>query len=60
MKCNVGKVDRVIRVLLGFGIVAAGISLQSWWGAMGVVPILTATLGWCPVYVPLGVSSCKK
>ncbi|WP_366943114.1 DUF2892 domain-containing protein [Zhongshania sp.] len=32
---------------------------KSWLGAIGVVPLLTGALGWCPLYVPFGKSSCK-
>lgn len=60
MKCNVGKADRIIRVILGAGIIAVGIYLKSWWGAIGVIPIITAAVGWCPVYLPFGISSCKR
>jgi len=60
MKCNVGKTDRIIRVILGTGIIAGGVYFQSWWGAIGVVLILTAAIGRCPVYLPLGISGCKK
>jgi len=60
MKCNVGTVDRIIRVILGTGIIAIGVYFQSWWGAIGVVLIVTAGIGWCPAYLPFGFSSCKK
>ena len=60
MKCNVGKTDRIIRVILGAGIVAIGVYLKSWWGAIGVIPIITAAIGWCPAYLPFGISSCKR
>ena len=60
MKCNVGKTDRIIRVILGVGIIAIGIYLKSWWGAIGVIPIITAAIGWCPAYLPFGISSCKR
>ncbi|MFH1672891.1 MAG: DUF2892 domain-containing protein [Pseudomonadota bacterium] len=60
MKCNVGKADRIIRVILGAGIIAIGIYLKSWWGAIGVIPIITAAIGWCPAYLPFGISSCKR
>ena len=60
MKCNVGKADRIIRVILGAGIIAIGVYLKSWWGAIGVIPIITAAIGWCPAYLPFGISSCKK
>jgi len=59
MTCNIGKTDRVIRVILGVCIIAVGVYYQSWWGAVGVIPILTAAIGWCPAYVPFGISSCK-
>ena len=60
MKPNVGGTDRIIRVILGVGIIAIGIYFKSWWGVIGVVPILTAAMGWCPAYIPFGISSCQK
>ena len=59
MKRNVGKIDRIIRVLLGLIIIALGIYFNSWWGAIGVIPLLTAAIGWCPLYMPFGLSSCS-
>jgi hypothetical protein len=58
MTKNVGSADRIIRVVLGIGIVVFGILNQSWWGALGIVPLATAMVSWCPVYVPFGISSC--
>jgi hypothetical protein len=55
---NVGGVDRVVRVVLGVAILAAGLYYKSWWGALGIVPLLTAALGTCPAYLPLGLSTC--
>jgi hypothetical protein len=60
MKCNVGKADRIVRITVGLCIVGAGVYFQSWLGAIGVIPLVTAALGWCPLYVPLGISSCKQ
>lgn len=60
MKCNVGKTDRIIRAVLGVGIIAGGFYFQSWWGAIGVIPIFTASIGWCPAYLPFGFSSNKN
>lgn len=60
MKCNVGKTDRVIRVIVGAAMIAAGLYYQSWIGAIGLIPLLTAALGWCPLYLPLSISTCKK
>ncbi len=58
MNSNVGSADRIVRVVLGLAIVAAGLYFKSWWGAVGAVPILTATIGWCPLYTPFGLSTC--
>lgn len=60
MKCNVGKADKIARVIIGLCIIAAGVYFNSWFGVIGVVPIVTAILGWCPLYIPFGISSCKK
>lgn len=59
MKRNMGGVDRVIRVVLGAGIIAAGVYFKSWWGAIGAVPLVTAVVGWCPAYLPFGISTCR-
>lgn len=58
MTKNIGSADRAVRVLIGAGIVFAGIYYQSWWGALGLVPLFTATIGWCPAYLPFGISTC--
>ncbi len=60
MKCNVGKTDKVLRIVAGLLIGAAGIYFDSWWGLAGLVPILTALAGWCPLYHPAGVNTCRK
>jgi sulfite exporter TauE/SafE len=60
MKSNVGKTDRMIRFLLGIVIIAAGLYYQSWWGVIGIVPIITGALSWCPPYKLLGISTDKK
>ncbi len=60
MKKNIGITDRWIRIVAGLAIGAAGLYFQSWWGAIGVIPLFTASIGWCPAYLPFGISSCKK
>jgi hypothetical protein len=60
MQLNVGKPERVIRVIVGLGIIGAGVYYQSWWGAIGLVPVFTGILGWCPPYQLLGISTNKK
>ena len=59
MKQNVGSTDRAVRVVLGLAIVAAGIYFKSWWGVIGLLPLLTASIGWCPAYAPFGLSTCS-
>lgn len=59
MQQNVGSADRTIRIVLGLAIIAAGAWYQSWWGAVGIVPLATATLGWCPPYSLLGINTCS-
>ena len=57
MNLNVGSADRVIRIVVGVAICAAGWYYHSWWGLIGLVPIVTAAIGWCPAYLPLGLST---
>lgn len=59
MKKNIGSADRVVRIILGLVIIGLGIIYQSWWGAIGAVPLATALMGWCPAYAPFGISTCK-
>ncbi|MEJ2316319.1 MAG: DUF2892 domain-containing protein [Gammaproteobacteria bacterium] len=56
---NVGSADRAIRLILGLVIIAIGYYYQSWWGAIGIVPIFTALIGWCPAYLPFGINTCS-
>lgn len=60
MTKNVGSVDRIIRLILGVIIIAVGIYFKSWWGIVGVVPLLTAFISWCPIYLPFGLSTCPR
>jgi len=59
MKNNVGGIDRSIRILVGIAVIATGIFYQSYWAALGLVPLLTGAIGWCPAYLPFGLSSCS-
>jgi len=58
MKGNIGKVDRAIRMISGTAIIIAGILTGSWWGLIGIIPLATAVIGWCPAYLPLGINTC--
>ncbi len=60
MKPNVGGLDRTLRIVIGLAILGTGLFLKSWWGLVGLGPLLTAALGWCPAYLPFGLSTCAK
>lgn len=60
MKINVGNADRIIRFILGAVILVLGFYFKSWWGLVGIVPIITGLLNFCPVYSLIGVSTKKK
>ncbi len=60
MTTNVGSADKIIRIILGLAIIVFGYLNESWWGLVGLVPILTAFLGYCPAYSLLGVSTKTK
>jgi hypothetical protein len=60
MKSNVGGIDRILRLVVGIALVAlAATGTVGVWGYIGIVPIATAALGWCPAYLPFGISTCK-
>ena len=59
MKKNVGTADRIIRLIAGIVIIILGLVYQSWWGVIGIIPILTAAAGWCPPYTLLGINTCR-
>ena len=60
MTCNMGKGDRVVRAILGVLILAAGLFFQSWWGLIGLIPLATSFIGWCPAYVPFKIDTGAK
>lgn len=60
MKANVGGADRIIRIILGVLIIVLGFYFKSWWGLIGIVPMFTGLLNFCPAYTLIGVSTNKK
>jgi hypothetical protein len=60
MKTNIGSIDRIIRVLIGLAILGAGLAYHSWLGLIGLVPLLTAVVRFCPAYLPFGLSTCAN
>jgi len=59
MKSNVGGIDRPLRIVAGLLLIAlAATGTVGMWGWIGVVPLLTGLIGWCPVYPLLGINTC--
>jgi hypothetical protein len=56
---NVGKTDRIIRLILGIVIIAVGIYFNSWWGLLGLILIFTAITARCALYYPFGINTCR-
>lgn len=61
MKKNIHPIERVIRVLGGVGLT----SLAFWgpsnlWFLLGLIPVATGLMGWCPPYALLGISTCPR
>ena len=61
MKVNVGGIDRVLRIAIGAVLIGLVVTNQiGWWGWLGVIPLATGLVGWCPPYAMLGFSTCKS
>ncbi len=58
---NVGGIDRILRIVVGLVLIAlVFVGPQTVWGWVGVVPLLTGLIGWCPPYSLLGINTCSK
>lgn len=58
---NVGAADRIIRVVIGVALIAlVFMGPRTVWGWIGVIPLATAFIGWCPIYRVLGLRTCKS
>ena len=59
MKTNEGGIDRILRILAGLVLIGlAYTGTVGMWGYIGVVPLATGLIGWCPVYTMLGMNTC--
>lgn len=59
MKSNVGGIDKILRIVVGLGLVGATVAgALPVWGYIGIVPLATGLMGWCPLYPLLGLSTC--
>jgi len=60
MMVNLGGVDRVIRTIIAIVIIALGFYHKTWWGLIGLIPLGTAAIKFCPLYIPLKINTSKK
>ncbi len=59
MTRNVGSIDRILRIVLGLALIALTLTgAIGVWGWIGLVPLATAAMGFCPLYTVLGFSTC--
>jgi hypothetical protein len=59
MKTNEGTIDRALRVAAGLLLLALMFTgTIGVWGWIGVVPLATGAIGWCPLYTMLGLNTC--
>ncbi len=56
---NVGGIDRTLRIGAGIGLIGAALAgIGTPWTWIGVVPLATGLIGWCPAYLPFGIKTC--
>jgi len=61
MNVNEGTTDKVIRIVIGLVIIIiVGFVMQSWWGLIGIVPLITGIASRCPLYSILGINTYRK
>jgi hypothetical protein len=59
MRANEGGLDRAVRVIAGLGILSlAFVGPQTPWGYLGMIPLLTGLVGFCPAYALFGINTC--
>ncbi|HTT36307.1 MAG TPA: DUF2892 domain-containing protein [Burkholderiales bacterium] len=61
MTVNVGNADRIIRIVVGLALLSLLFLLEGnarWWGLIGLVPLATGLMRWCPAYSVLGTNTC--
>lgn len=59
MSRNEGTLDRALRIVVGLALIALTLNgTIGVWGWIGVVPVLTGAIGWCPLYTVLGIKTC--
>jgi hypothetical protein len=62
MQKNVGSVDKILRIVVGLGLLSLLFVLEApmkYLGLIGLVPLATSLMGWCPLYTLIGLNTCK-
>ena len=60
MKKNIGSLDKIIRIIIGIALISlVFIGPKTYWGLVGLIPLVTALIGFCPLYPIIGLSTCK-
>jgi hypothetical protein len=60
MDGNVGAIDRTLRIIIGFALISlALVGIGAPWTWIGIVPLFTGTIGWCPAYTLFGIRTCR-
>lgn len=60
MQPNIGSMDKAVRIVVGLLLISlVFVGPQTPWGWLGVVPLATALIGWCPLYRLIGMNTCK-
>jgi hypothetical protein len=60
---NVGSTEKVIRIIIGLALLSMLFWVEGqarWWGLIGLVPIATALVSWCPVWALFGINTAGK
>ena len=61
MTRNIGNVERIVRVVIGLGILSlAFVGPRSPWAYLGLAPVVTGLVGWCPPYALFGVGTARR
>ena len=61
MEQNIGSIDRIARIVIGIALIGFALLTNGpyhWFGLIGIVPLATAGLNWCPLYTVLGIRTC--
>ena len=60
MKPNIGSIDRAVRILLGLILISTVfVGPKMAWGWIGILPLATGLIGFCPIYALLGINTCS-